>query len=1460
MAARKLFCRRGLRNFESLEHRCLLAADVFISEFVASNDDGLLDQDGDSSDWIEIFNAGPDDVNLEDWHLTDDEDELNKWAFPDHVLSVGEFLVVHASGKDRSVAGEQFHTNFKLSASGEYLALSYGNPVQVVSEFTPEFPQQLRDVAYGVVQDVDVTTYIDETHPSRLLVTSDSPPANWNQLDFDDTSWTGSTPAIGYQTTVPGFTVVEAKSSSPLVNLSEAAAVLAGEDQLGQTTAISQTINFYDEDGEFVGDVVGNFADDSPFPGNTDADDNDFAVRATATVTIPTGGLWTFGTNSDDGLRLLINGVEVIDDDTLHTPEDRFGTIELAAGQYSLDLLYFERGGGAAVELFAAAGVFGDFTTDFQLVGGPGGLAVETSSEGGATNYGNLIQTDVLDAMFGKSRDVYLRIPFDVDDATAIESLTLRMNYDDGFVAFLNGTEVVRRNVTAEDHAVSDRSINDAVLDEGIDLTGALELLQDGQNVLAVHGASIEADSDEFLLAVELAEFTVETGEAAYFPTPTPGVLNPASGASEFLVDDVTLDQPQGFYEDPFMVTIAAQNGTSIRYTTDGSAPSETNGTDYTAPIEISGTTTLRARSFQNGAESSFVETATYLFLDDVLQQSPDGAAPENFPTSREINGQELDYGMDPAIVNSPVWGPQMIAALTQIPSMSIVMDIDDLLDSRTGIYTHARSRGKAWERPASLELLNPNGSEGFQVEAGIRIRGGFSRSGGNPKHAFRLFFRDEYGDSRLEYPLFGEDGPSTFQKIDLRTTQNYSWSFQGSSRNTFLRDIFSRDIQHLMGQETTRGEYYHLYINGHYWGMFQTEERPEARFAETHFGGDSDDYDVVKSAGGGGGHQTEATDGNLDALRRLANYFYQRDGLSDANMEDYFRAQGMNPDGSRNPDYERLLDVDSLIDYMIITYYTSDADGPGSKFTRPRVNNYFGILNRENPDGFKWFEHDSEHSLDTGDAAGANYNMVTPLTDGGEQFRYFNPHWMHERLAEENSVYRLRFADAVQRHLFNDGVLTAENALEVIDNRVAQFDTAIIAESARWGDAQRNSPRTKTDWENAVSTLREWIEERTPVVIGQLREQGWYIDPPKVTVDGRTQEGGEVDGKLGLVSTTGLIYEPVFEAGAEWKYLDDGSNQRTAWREPDFDDSTWESGRAQLGYGDGDEETVLSFGPNENQKFATTYFRKTFEVGDLTGAEGGRIRLLRDDGAAVYLNGQEIARSNLSSNATYSTYASGTIGGGAEDAFSAFDFDIDLLQEGTNVLAVEIHQRSGGSSDISFDLELQTGSLAQDTAEIYYTLDGTDPRLPDGQVHPEAILYDDVEFTLADDATIASRSFARGNWSALGVGSFEVNSLLGDINLDGEVGFADFLILSANFGKNPANVSDGDLNGDGEVAFADFLILSTNFGKTVDALPIDLATSPIELEGLPVDSVFAAADEGFDELLVEDSAVLASA
>src|SRR5213075_1789692 len=128
---------------------------------------------------------------------------------------------------------------------------------------------------------------------------------------------------------------------------------------------------------------------------------------------------------------------------------------------------------------------------------------------------------------------------------------------------------------------------------------------------------------------------------------------------------------------------------------------------------------------------------------------------------------------------------------LKTIPSFSIVMNLNDLFNATTGVYANPDQDGRTWERPASVELIYPDGTKGFQIDAGLRIRGGYSRSGGNPKHAFRLFFRNDYG-GKLKYPMFGPSGAQSFDGFDLRTTDNYSWAFEGNRGSIFMRDQFS--------------------------------------------------------------------------------------------------------------------------------------------------------------------------------------------------------------------------------------------------------------------------------------------------------------------------------------------------------------------------------------------------------------------------------------------------------------------------------------------------------------------------------------------------------------------------------------------------------------------------------------------------------------------------------------------
>jgi hypothetical protein len=259
-----------------------------------------------------------------------------------------------------------------------------------------------------------------------------------------------------------------------------------------------------------------------------------------------------------------------------------------------------------------------------------------------------------------------------------------------------------------------------------------------------------------------------------------------------------------------------------------------------------------------------------------------------------------------------------------------------------------------------------------------------------------------------------------------------------------------------------------------------------------------------------------EATDGNMDAYQRL--WQAARDGFQ--TDEAYYSIQGLNPDGARNPDYERLLDVDNLIDYMLCTFYVGDFDAPISWWFYDNLpNNFYGIYNRKDPDGFKFFRHDAEHSLFR------LYENHTGPFACGRQFSHFNPQWLHQQLVAHDD-YKMRFADRVYEHFFNDGVMTPEATANFLWSRKETIDLAIIAESARWGDAKVSKPRTKDDdWLPQVDYLiNDYFPFRTDVVLNQLQSKNWY---PSVDAPTFNQHGGVVNSGFSLIMTApaGDIY-----------------------------------------------------------------------------------------------------------------------------------------------------------------------------------------------------------------------------------------------------------------------------------------------------------------------------------------------
>lgn len=1349
-------------------------ADPVISEFMADNETGLQDEDSTVQDWIEIHNPSTAAFNLDGWHLTDNAGSLTKWKFPAVTLEPGGFLVVFASGKDRRIPGAPLHTNFSLRQEGEYLALVRPDGATVQQHYAPQYPNQDPDRAYGLI--FNRTTLIADGAAADYFVpaTSGGLASTWNTAAVTPPLWTTARPlGLGFGFDVPGLKItVRAKNTAGGVLNTQADAELllsrpAGHiDIANEWVGVQPTFNVLGSGGD------GRYGNNNPLPSWAQ---DDYVVRAQGTITIPVAGVYTFGINSDDGGKITIDGNVVMNDPTLHGPQDFLGQVTLSAGNHTIDAYFWERGGGDEGELFARQGSWTAWDSSFRLVGDTanGGLAAFTSPVGTVTSAA--VRTNIESTMRNVNASCFVRVPFSASGTGVFTSASLLMRYNDGFKAWLNGTPLAAANAPAapvwNSTATASRTSDVSLVATGFNITAALPGLINGTNLLAVQGLNSSAADGTFLVLPEIVAGSLPpNAESAFYIAPTPGAIN-AAPSSLGKVADTVFTPARGFYPNatvpavPFPVTITTSTaGASIRYTTDGSEPSATNGTLYTGPVTITQTTVLRAIAYKTNWESTNVDTHSYMIPDDIILQQPAGTAPGPgwAAPGNAVNGQLIDYGMDPDIVNSsdPAIGgaAQVKSALLAIPSVSIVTDNANLWNASTGIYMNPGGRGFGWERKASMEILNdPAG--GTQVECGIRMRGGFSRSGDNPKHSFHLYFRGEYGDGKLNYPVYGDAGAQEFNQIDLRTSQNYSWSFGGDGSNSFLREEFTRQAHVDMGKPDSHVKYVHLYLNGVYWGLFEFDERTEADHASTYIGGDKLNWDVVKCEQDSG-YITGVTDGFEDKWIQLgqkanpltAPGVYTRRTLTAA---DYYDMQGLGPDGLTPNGSPVLLDPDALIDYMLLTFWSGNLDGCTSAFLgNNTANNWFGARDRTANRGFIYFAHDFEHSL-----FNVNEDRTGPFnrtfTNAGEYTEKidnrYNPMFLHADLLDV-AEYRTRWHNRVQKHLFNGGALSTTANIARIQKLAAIVDTCIIAESARWGDAKTAPPLNRTNWLAQRDTiLNNYLPGRNAVVISQLRADGLYPALDGITFtppggytlstaplnlsgpSGRTWyyttngtdprlANGSINPAAQVFTPSGVVYDTLLAdgisgPGATWNYRDPSidlgssdivvghpSYNNTNWKHPAFDDTSatiWKSGDAELGNGDGGERTLINIGPT-GARYQTLYFRKKFTVTNPSQYETLEMEALIDDGAIFYLNGREVARLNMPSGAVGFAYTN--LNAINESAFVTVN-DPRLLPSaliaGENTLCVQVHNANATSSDVSFDLRLR-GRKTTFSAPVY--------------------------------------------------------------------------------------------------------------------------------------------------------------
>ena len=587
------------------------------------------------------------------------------------------------------------------------------------------------------------------------------------------------------------------------------------------------------------------------------------------------------------------------------------------------------------------------------------------------------------------------------------------------------------------------------------------------------------------------------SGQVRYLIPPTPGAANNTSTGLSGAAAAPTLSSSRGYYNSPFSLTLTSGTaGSTIRYTTDGREPTDTIGTPYTAPIPISSTTVLRTAAFASGFVPSATVTATYLFLDQVIDQL---AAPAGFPTTWGTNNNfpentiPADYAMDrdplrvtPTDSNSaidPVKLQRFNDGLRELPSLSVAIPNRDMFAS-TGMYHSNNVQNKNFPaKAASIEMILPDGTTAFATTVGLGVKGNASREPQkNPKHALGLKFKPEFGPSKLEYPIFPETPADEYDNLVLRAEFGFSWRHWDSTQRNMsngIRDIWVKETMRDMGGVASHSRLVHLYINGLYFGVYDITEDPNAAFGESFLGGQAEDYDAIE--------QGILKDGTITAYNALTS-------LPAAT------------DNAKYEDFKTHLEMSEFIDYMLLHFFIGSQDWGANKNWSALRQRAGGTFTSEGK--FRYIPWDEENVL-----INTNHNRVSS-TDV--------PSGLHTKL-DDNAEYRLDFADRVHRSIVAPGgALTTPSNVARWQKWQDIWDKPIVVESSRWGDYRRDAHPYSSGPYALYTREAQWLAEnnrittdhfptRATVIMQQLRDGGLYptLNAPELRIGGTAVGSG---------------------------------------------------------------------------------------------------------------------------------------------------------------------------------------------------------------------------------------------------------------------------------------------------------------------------------------------------------------
>lgn len=787
-------------------------------------------------------------------------------------------------------------------------------------------------------------------------------------------------------------------------------------------------------------------------------------------------------------------------------------------------------------------------------------------------------------------------------------------------------------------------------IDDELDCDGGTIIISDGTTIFA------EQDYPQSIGRTSYAR-TTDGGEAwGYSGNPTPNASNANGMFANERLDAPVVDKDAQLFNGSMQICVSFPEGATLKYTTDGTTPTLTNGeVSSTGVFNINNTTTFRFRIFKDGYLPSTVVTRSYIYDDG----------------------------------NNP------------FPIISVVTDPDNIYSSDRGAFMQGKygrpgngQDGKCnwnmdWDHPVNFEYITTDNECVVSQECSFSMCGGWSRAW--TPHAFKLKASKVYDlKNTFDYQFFPDKQGLKHKTLQIRNG--------GNDNNNRIKDAA---IQGIIAQGTNFYVDYQawqpvrVFINGSYYAVLNMREPNNKHHAYANYGIDSDEMDQFEMSPDSGYVQMEGTDESFNEWYELSK--------TATDAESYEKIC-------------KLVDIDEYINYMACELYTGNWDWPQNnvKGFRDRNDGKFhfvlfdldGSLSTDDP--FKTFFDKKYYSFDN--LRGYDYSKNESVQG---QRRYLEIQFVtiFENMLRNNN-FRKRFIDAFT--IVNGSLFDPERVKTIVNERASYLATGGYVNP--WGTA--NDLINKFSY-NRQNTMINRLIERTEF---SLRSSQQFtadlssdIEEGQILINNQPLPTGKLKGALFVPVTikatapagykfkgwksasSNKVEKKVFSEESAWKYYDNGSLDDKDWNSSTFNDNSWQTGAAPLGYGKNQKTTTQSNRP-------TYYFRKEFTLDEApkTTDEFG-LNYTIDDGLIIYINGIEAGRYNMpSGNVKYNTYSS-TYANGNPDTGTMM-LKASLFKKGSNTIAVEVHNNSGTSSDILWDGALIKYSIPTENTEYAYT------------------------------------------------------------------------------------------------------------------------------------------------------------